>query len=405
MPLWKKRKEVLVENAQTNSGSDHSGSPKTSPSKNKSKHRDYPTAPALPSYNTTADPPVYETPTYKPTTPPDSNMANTANGGANTNTQETDPNKKPPTRTPKYQFHCQLAQGSPTGIISGFTNVKELYASIAECFEFDPKEILFCTLDTHKPDMSKLLGGQIALDNLIFAHTRGQAKELEVCKKEDALGLTITDNGNGYAFIKRIKEDSIMANIVRNHTTDPTQPPEKMVTVGDHIEKINGKSVVNARHYEVAKMLKDIPKGHTFTIRLIEPVKSEWSMVSSYRGNKKKTSSLGTGKATIRLKASGGGTEGVMDDNEELAVKAIDGLLESFLGVNDSDLARSIYENGESKANPSEFAVVIDELYFEFEFTDDFIYDVWGVIGDAKAGRLKPTNGAASNQVEFSEHF
>ena len=29
-------------------------------------------------------------------------------------------------------------------------------------------------------------------------------------KSDDALGLTITDNGAGYAFIKRIKEDSII---------------------------------------------------------------------------------------------------------------------------------------------------------------------------------------------------
>ena len=38
-------------------------------------------------------------------------------------------------------------------------------------------------------------------------------KEIEITKSEDALGLTITDNGAGYAFIKRIKEGSIINNI------------------------------------------------------------------------------------------------------------------------------------------------------------------------------------------------
>jgi len=38
----------------------------------------------------------------------------------------------------------------------------------------------------------------------------GRAKEVDVFKSDDALGLTITDNGAGYAFIKRIKEDSII---------------------------------------------------------------------------------------------------------------------------------------------------------------------------------------------------
>ena len=38
----------------------------------------------------------------------------------------------------------------------------------------------------------------------------GRPKEIEITKSEDALGLTITDNGAGYAFIKRIKEGSII---------------------------------------------------------------------------------------------------------------------------------------------------------------------------------------------------
>lgn len=63
-------------------------------------------------------------------------------------------------------------------------------------------QILFCTLNTHKIDMDKLLGGQIGLEDFIFAHIKGLKKEVEVYKSEDALGLTITDNGAGYAFIK-----------------------------------------------------------------------------------------------------------------------------------------------------------------------------------------------------------
>lgn len=36
---------------------------------------------------------------------------------------------------------------------------------------------------------------------------------MEITKTEEALGLTITDNGTGYAFIKRIKEGSVIDNI------------------------------------------------------------------------------------------------------------------------------------------------------------------------------------------------
>ena len=46
-----------------------------------------------------------------------------------------------PRSRPKLVFHCQQAHGSPTGVISGFTNVKELYVKIAECYDIDPKEV------------------------------------------------------------------------------------------------------------------------------------------------------------------------------------------------------------------------------------------------------------------------
>ena len=59
--------------------------------------------------------------------------------------------------------------------------------------------------------MSHLLGGQIGLDDFIFAHRKGDRKEIEIVKTEDALGLTITDNGAGYAFIKRVKDGSIIS--------------------------------------------------------------------------------------------------------------------------------------------------------------------------------------------------
>lgn len=42
---------------------------------------------------------------------------------------------------PKLVFHTQLAHGSPTGRIEGFSNVKELYSKIAEAFNISPPEV------------------------------------------------------------------------------------------------------------------------------------------------------------------------------------------------------------------------------------------------------------------------
>ena len=122
-------------------------------------------------------------------------------------------------------------------------------------------QIVFCTLNTHKADMSRLLGGQIGLEDFIFAHVRGKTKEIKVMKSEASLGLTITDNGAGYAFVKRIKENSVLSRI-----------PE--VGVGDLIEGINGQNMIGSRHFEVAKMLKELPRDREITLRLTETRKA-----------------------------------------------------------------------------------------------------------------------------------
>lgn len=290
-----------------------------------------------------------------------------------------------PRPRPKLVFHCQQAHGSPTGIISGFTNVKELYQKIAECYEFDASQILFCTLNTHKVDMTRLLGGQIGLEDFIFAHIKGQPKIVDIDKTEDALGLTITDNGAGYAFIKRIKEGSIMDRI-------------EGISVGDHIEKINDKSMVGCRHFEVAKMLKEIPKGSTFSLRLVEPMKSGFNAIGPSGGGKK-SGSLGTGKETLRLRSKGPATVEVPDDVVQIACQKINALMESFMGIHDDELAQTIWELGQSKENPVDFTQAVQESDLaDFGFTHDFIFDLWGAISDAKQGRLKKS-------AEFNENF
>ncbi|XP_046681220.1 PDZ domain-containing protein GIPC1 [Homalodisca vitripennis] len=280
---------------------------------------------------------------------------------------------------PKLVFHCQQAQGSPTGLISGFSNVKELYQKISECYDFPAEEILFCTLNTHKIDMTKLLGGQIGLDDFIFVHRKGRPKEIELRKTEEALGLTITDNGAGYAFIKRIKENSVIDGI-------------EYIQVGDHIERINSESLVGKRHFEVAKMLKEIPRDTVFTIRLVEPLKAGFSNIDS-RGNSRrgKKPGYGSGKETLRLKADGKAHVQQVSTAMQQGIDSINQLLEGFMGINDSELATQIWEYAENKTNSSDFADAIDNSDLQdFGFTDDFIIELWGVITDARSGRLKP---------------
>ena len=86
------------------------------------------------------------------------------------------------------------------------------------------------------------------------------------------------------------------------------------------------------------------------------------------------------GKATVEI-------------NPEQATHMIDkinNLLETYMGINDTELATQIWDIGHDKQNPHDFVVAMDTSELEtFGFTDDIIFDLWGIITDFKSGRLK----------------
>jgi hypothetical protein len=52
--------------------------------------------------------------------------------------------------------------------------------------------------------------------------------------------------------------------------------------------------------------------------------------------------------------------------------------------------ATLIWEQARGKTNSMDFAEAIDNSELEeFGFTDDFVIEMWGVITDARSGRLK----------------
>ncbi|KAI6653747.1 PDZ domain-containing protein GIPC2 [Oopsacas minuta] len=328
-------------------------------------------------------------------------------------TQDTDP--LPPPEQPKpppdkamtqarseLVFHAQLAHGSSTKKIKDFKNVKELYQRIAESFDLAPKDIIFCTLNTHKPDMSKLLGGQINLMDFIYAHCKGESKEITIVKSKPSLGLTITDNGAGHSFIKRVREDSLCSQF-------------PVILVGDHLEAINGANMVGKRHYEVAKTLKELPMDVEFSIKLVETLKA-FEGIAPRVGSAKTGSQtvldgatggpeddpnaasiLGAGKHTLRLKANGAAViEEILPAVTAQAVSKIDDFLENFMGIRDTELSQTILDIGNSKAVIDDFALAVDNEFSEFEFPDEFIYDVWEILFSMKGGAATEKSAGAT---------
>ncbi len=125
---------------------------------------------------------------------------------------------------------------------------------------------MYCTLDTPAIDMTKLLGNQLSFNHVIYAHTRGQTKEVKFIKSADALGLTVTDNKSGGVFVKRVSPTGVISKVVEKQANS--------VCPGDLIECINGRSFISARHVDVVKYLKELPLKSEITLRLISPEKS-----------------------------------------------------------------------------------------------------------------------------------
>jgi len=261
-------------------------------------------------------------------------------------------------------FHCQLAHGSPTRQVRDFTNVKQLYESIAKAFGIQTTDILYCTLNTHKVDMARLLGGQIGLDDFLFAHVKGNAKSTKVNKDGPALGLTISDNGAGYAFIKKIREDSIMDRV-------------KDCQVGDHIKSINGSDLTGCRHFEVARMLKEIPIGSEFALELTEPKKAAMAEIAP-RGAQGGSGnvSAGGGKKTLRMKKDGTAVVEEVNDAVQTKVNKVDDMLEANIFIRDGELAQTIYDLAKASADADLFGGKLDETLGDFQFPDDFVLDV-----------------------------
>ncbi|NXF23786.1 GIPC3 protein, partial [Rhodinocichla rosea] len=277
---------------------------------------------------------------------------------------------------PRLVFHTQLAHGGGTGRIEGFTNVKEGGAKIAEVFNISPTEGGGCGLGRGLLDMQKLLGGQIGLEDFIFAHVRGERGGVEVTKTEDALGLGGADNGAGYAFIKRIKEGSIIKG-------------GQTVCVGDSIEAIRGGTIVGCRHYEVARGGGELPRAQPFTLRLGGPKKA-FDMIGggARTGKSAGEGRVAGGKETLRLRTQGpaGGGEGPGGAEEE-AARRVDDLLGGYMGIRDSELASTMVEAAKGSPGVAQLAQGLDSVLGEFAFPQEFVAEVWAAVCHPKGDK------------------
>ncbi|CAB3402412.1 unnamed protein product [Caenorhabditis bovis] len=272
----------------------------------------------------------------------------------------------------ELKFACQLAHGSPVAIIHKWSDISELYQSIADCFSIPKSDIMFLTVNDFRLDMRNLFTGTLNFKDMLYAHVRGQAIELTVLKDSANFGVTITDNGLGNAFIKIISAGSVF---------DRAAPATR---VGQIIEKINGESVLGRRHYQVARILKNIKKGETCTIRLISPLEPSTGVKMP---KQKLASSADCLKGTIRFKSDGGfAVEDIQSQiiQAEMCAK-LNEVFDNYLGVQDDQLAMRIWETASNCETLFQLSNAIKKSELAmFDFPDGLVFDMWGIIGDLK---------------------
>lgn len=157
--------------------------------------------------------------------------------------------------------------------------------------------------------------------------------------------------------------------------------------------------MAGCRHYKVARFLKSIPLDEVFTIELIEPVchsgyhrKCHLACLASFYltffigncfVNQESTlaskTALANGK-TVRI----GPSKHVQPHPSEL--EYINKQLEKFIGINDDELAEELWRMAASTADDREHfrATLTNSELNEFQFTDDFVYDIWRIVSSGE---------------------
>ena len=151
--------------------------------------------------------------------------------------------------------------------------------------------------------------------------------------------------------------------------------------VGDHLSAINGTDLTGTRHFEVARMLKEIPIGSEFSVNVTHPnLAADTALAPRGAQGGSGDVKAGGGKKTMRMKKDGTAVVEEINDAVVLMVGKVDDMLEQFVGIRDSELSNTIYDLAKASKEADLFAGSLDEKLADFEFPDDFVLDVYEMI-------------------------
>ncbi|ETN75829.1 hypothetical protein NECAME_12082 [Necator americanus] len=151
--------------------------------------------------------------------------------------------------------------------------------------------------------------------------------------------------------------------------------------IGQLIEKIDGVVVTGMRHYEVVRILRNMPIGKTFTMRVISPKQSGFQLIAP-RNSLASRKLLNNGQQTLRFKANGGVVieEGALD---RAMIGRLNEVLDSYLGVQDDQMAQGLWDLAlKCETLPQMNKAVRESELSVFGFPDELVFDMWGIVSD-----------------------
>ncbi|VDO39428.1 unnamed protein product [Haemonchus placei] len=160
------------------------------------------------------------------------------------------------------------------------------------------------------------------------------------------------------------------------------------LAIGQLIEKIDDVNVTGMRHYEVVRILRNMPIGKTFTLRVVSPKQSGFQKIAP-RSLMTHKQSINEGMGTLRFKANGGVViqEGSVDKK---MIGRLNDILDSYLGVQDDQLAQSLWDMAMTcKTLPQMNKAVRESELSVFDFPEELVFDMWGVVGDWRRSKEK----------------
>ena len=163
-------------------------------------------------------------------------------------------------------------------------------------------------------------------------------------------------------------------------TNSLAQLPEATAQPSPWAALFNGTDLTGCKHFEVARMLTEIPIGSEFALELVSPQVGMGGVAERGAVGGSGNVAAGAGKKTLRMKKDGTAVVEVVDDVAVKKKTAVDDMLEEHVGIRDAELCAMIYDLAKEASDADEFAGKLDEKLSDFEFPDDFVLDSYELV-------------------------